>query len=184
MVMNRTPLVHGDAAPVFDMPSLDGQKVALQGFRDRKLLLAFFRYGACPLCNLRMTFLIDAYPRWQKQGLDVVAVFESPAERLLETVASQPIPFPIIPDPERTLYKKYSVKASWLGYLVGAFRFRAFRDAFQRGFRIRKGEGAITQLPAEFLIGPDLKIERAYYGRDIGDHLPIPDIDQWLVSGE
>ncbi len=52
----------------------------------------------------------------------------------------------------------------------------------QKAFRIRKGEGAITQLPAEFLIGPDLTIERAYYGKDIGDHLPIPEIDAWLEA--
>jgi thioredoxin-dependent peroxiredoxin len=180
--MTYKRLQEGDQAPGFSIRDLNGRDVTLTEYRDRKLLFAFFRYGACPLCNLRMTFLIDAYPRWQEQGLDVIAVFESPAERLLETVASQQIPFPVIPDPERTLYKKYGVTASWLGYLVGAFRFRAFRDAFKRGFHIGKGEGAITQLPAEFLIGPDLKIEHAYYGKDIGDHLPISDIDHWLLS--
>ena len=104
-----------------------------------------------------MTFLIDAFPRWQEQGLDVVAVFESPAHRLLETVASQPIPFAVIPDPERALYKQYGVTASWLGYLTGAFRIRSFSVVFKRGFTPGKGEGAIAQLPAVFLIGPNLK---------------------------
>lgn len=102
----------GDRAPTFIVPGLDGRDVAIEDFRERKLLLAFFRYGACPPCNLRMTFLIEAYPRWQEQGLDVIAVFESPAERLLETVASQPIPFPMIPDPSRALYKQYGVTVS------------------------------------------------------------------------
>lgn len=184
MTMKRTPFSHGDAAPDFGAVSLDGQQLALRDFRDRKLLLAFFRYGACPLCNLRMVFLIYAYPRWQEQGLDVVAVFESPAERLLETVAQQSIPFPVIPDPDRNLYRLYGVVPSWFGYIVGAFRFRAFRDAFQRGFPPGKGDGAIAQLPAEFLIGPDLIIERAYYGQDIGDHLPLEEIDAWLVSND
>ena len=180
--MKRGILKSGDRAPSFALPSLDGSDVALEDYRGRKLLLAFFRYGACPLCNLRMTFLIDAFPRWQEKGLDVVAVFESPAERLLETVASQAIPFAVIPDPERALYRLYGVVPSLWGYVVGAFRVRAFRDAFQRGFRPGKGEGAITQLPAEFLIGPDLTIERAYYGKDIGDHLPIEEVDGWLAS--
>jgi thioredoxin-dependent peroxiredoxin len=174
----------GDQAPGFSVRDLNGRDVALTDYRERKLLLAFFRYGACPLCNLRMTFLIDAYPRWQEQGLDVVAVFESPAERLLETVAKQPVPFSVIPDPDRAMYKQYGVTASGWGYLVGAFRFRAFRDAFKRGFHIGKGEGAITQLPAEFLINPDGTIARAYYGKDIGDHLPIDEIDGWLESNQ
>lgn len=180
--MRRGNLKSGDRAPSFALTNLDGKSVALDDFRGRELLLAFFRYGACPLCNLRMTFLIDAYPRWQAHNLDVIAVFESPAERLLETVASGPIPFPVIPDPTRALYKQYGVTASWLGYLTGMLRLRTVRDALKRGFTPGKADGAIAQLPAEFLIGPDLAVERAYYGKDIGDHLPIPEIDAWLKS--
>ena len=180
--MRSRYLQKNDPAPTFALPSLDGSDVALEDYRGRKLLLAFFRYGACPLCNLRMTFLIDAYPRWQEQGLDVVAVFESPAERLLETVASQPIPFPVIPDPTRALYKRYGVTASWFGYLIGAFRVRSFSEAFKRGFHPGKGDGAIAQLPAEFLINLDQTIARAYYGKDIGDHLPLEEIDEWAGS--
>ncbi len=182
--MRSRRLQTGDRAPSFAAQSLNGHDIDLESYRGRKLLLSFFRYGACPLCNLRMTFLIDAYPRWKANGMDVIAVFESPAERLLETVASQPIPFPVIPDPDRILYRQYGVTASWLGYLVGAFRIRSFRKAFQKGFRIRKGEGAIAQLPAEFLIGPELTIERAYYGKDIGDHLPLDEIDAWFGVSE
>ncbi|MEE8593516.1 MAG: peroxiredoxin-like family protein [Candidatus Bipolaricaulota bacterium] len=182
--MKRRTLQSGEPAPAFDVQSLDGRGVALTGYHGRRLLLSFFRYGACPLYNLRMSYLVDAFPRWKSKGLDILAVFESPAERLLETVASQPIPFPVIPDPERTLYRQYGVSASWLGYLIGAFRFRSFRNAFRQGFHPGKGEGAIAQLPAEFLIGPDLTIERTYYGNDIGDHLPIPEIDAWLDSAD
>lgn len=47
-----------------------------------------------------------------------------------------------------------------------------------------KGDGAIAQLPAEFLIGPELTIERAYYGKDIGDHLSLSEIDAWLDLGD
>ena len=180
--MKPKRLQTGDPAPIFTIPSLEGSDVALDDYRGRKLLLSFFRYGACPLCNLRTALLIDAFPRWQVRGLDVVAVFESPAERLLETVARDPIPFAVIPDPDRVLYKQYTVTASWLGFLIGAVRFRAVRSAFQRGFYPGKGEGAIAQLPAEFLIGPDLTIARVYYGKDIGDHLPFSEIDAWLDS--
>lgn len=177
-------LKSGDRAPSFAGLSHDGKTVALEDYRSRKLLLSFFRYGACPFCNLRMTFLIDAYPRWQEQGLDIVAVFESPAKRLLETVASQPIPFPVIPDPTRALYKQYAVTASWLGYLAGTLRLRTVRDALKRGFYPGRAEGAIAQLPAEFLINPDGMIARSYYGKDIGDHLPIDQIDAWLKANQ
>ncbi len=115
-----------------------------------------------------------------ENGLEIVAVFESPVERLRETVGRQAAPFHVVPDPKRFLYKRYGVKLSIFGYVRGAFRFSAFRDALGRGFRFGKVDGAATQLPAEFLIGPDGMIGRAYYGRDIGDHLPIPEIEHWL----
>ena len=170
----------GDRAPSFSAEGLGGEAVSIEAFRGRRLLLSFFRYAACPLCNLRTAFLIDAYPRFRSKGLEIVAIFESPRDRLLETVARQSIPFPVIPDPERRLYRTYGVTPSLLGTVRGAFRVRALREAFRRGFHIGRADGAATQLPAEFLIGPDSVIERAYYGRDIGDHLPIDEIDRWL----
>jgi hypothetical protein len=41
-------------------------------------------------------------------------------------------------------------------------------------------EGDKALIPADFLVGPDLIIEQAYYGNDIGDHLPLPEIDSFL----
>ncbi len=170
----------GAQAPRFATEDVSGCAVEIEAIRGRPLLLSFFRYAGCPLCNLRMTFLLDAYPRWQSKKLEILAVFESPREKLLETVARPPIPFPVIPDPGRVLYRLYGVTPSVWGYVRGAFRFGAFRDAFHRGFRIGRSDGVATQLPAEFLIGSDGTIESAYYGRDIGDHLPIEEIDGWL----
>lgn len=41
-------------------------------------------------------------------------------------------------------------------------------------------DGNTNLIPADFLIGPDLTVERAYYGADIGDHLPLDDVFEWL----
>jgi hypothetical protein len=41
-------------------------------------------------------------------------------------------------------------------------------------------EGIKSMVPADFLIGPDLTVQTAYYGSDIGDHLPLEKIYQWL----
>ena len=43
-------------------------------------------------------------------------------------------------------------------------------------------DGNHLQLPADFLLNPDLTIARAYYGRDIGDHLPLNEIEQFLAT--
>jgi len=170
----------GELAPRFAVEDIDGETIDLLAYRDRRILLAFFRYGGCPLCNLRMAFLTGTWTQWSERGLVVIAVFESPRQRLLETVASAPVPFPVIPDPSRELYRLYGVSPSTWGTVRGALRFGVFREAFRRGFRVGRADGLVTQLPAEFLIGPEGKIQIAYYGRDIGDHLPIEEIDRWL----
>lgn len=170
----------GQQAPGFSVIDLEERAVSLEGLLGRPVLLSFFRYGSCPLCNLRIAFLIGAYPRLHEMGLEIVAVFESPADTLRQTVGKQPTPFSVVPDPDRTLYKRYGVTASLLGYVRGGFRISAFREARKKGFRFGKIDGAATQLPAEFLIGEDGVIELAYYGADIGDHLPIDEIADWL----
>lgn len=38
----------------------------------------------------------------------------------------------------------------------------------------------MNQLPADFLIGPDLTIHQAYYGKHIGDHIGFADIEKFL----
>ena len=51
-------LTFGDTAPAFETTSIDGRPIRLDDFRGQKLLLAFFRYASCPLCNLRISELI------------------------------------------------------------------------------------------------------------------------------
>lgn len=174
----------GDRAPAFAAMALGGHEVSLQDVLGKRLLLSFFRYGSCPLCNLRMSFLIEAYPRLHEAGLEMIAVFESPPDIVRVTVGRQPIPFAVIPDPHRTLYKRYGVTASLFGYVRGALRFSTFREAFRRGFHLGRTDGAVTQLPAEFLIDEHGTIARAYYGRDIGDHLALDEIENWTQEGD
>ncbi len=55
-------------------------------------------------------------------------------------------------------------------------------SAARKGFLPGKMEGEKAMIPADFLIGPDLIAEKVYYGNDIGDHMPIRDIEAWLES--
>jgi hypothetical protein len=42
-----------------------------------------------------------------------------------------------------------------------------------KGFKAGKSEGAKTLIPADFIIDANLNISKSYYGKDIGDHMPI-----------
>lgn len=170
----------GDLAPAFTLPDLHGQAVGLEQFRGRKLLLSFYRYASCPFCNLRVHQLSQQAPAWQARGLDLVAVFQSPRDSILEHAGKEARPFAILPDPARGLYRAYGVEGSWGGFLKGSLQVGKLTSALKEGFLPGKMEGDINMVPADFIIGEDGRVLVAYYGKDISDHLPVEVIGQHL----
>jgi len=173
-------LKRGDAAPVFNAVDLAGRTVRLAEWRGRNLLLSFFRYASCPLCNLRISELIRHHSELRQQGLHILAFFQSPPERLRQYAARQDPPFPLVADPDHRIYRLYGVESSWSGFLKGALRVGSLATATARGFLPGPMDGHKHLIPADFLIDSRLVIRKAYYGDDIGDHLPLADIRQWL----
>lgn len=174
-------MIIGQAAKNFEVQDVLNKIIRLEDYRDKRLLLSFYRYAGFPLCNLRVHQLIEEYDSLHKKGLYVLAFFESPRESILKYVEKQHSPFPIVADPERSVYKDYGVESSWLLFLGSMVtKMNSFFKAFKKGYLPGRMEGEKALLPADFLIGPDLRIEKDFYGRNIGDHLPIPEIESWL----
>ena len=122
----------------------------------------------------------ERYDAFNEKGLSILAVFQSPPESIRRYVGRQNPPFPLIPDPEHQLYGRYAVRGSVWAFIKGGLRIGELVSAGAKGFMPGKMEGKTTMVPADFLIGPDLTVGQAYYGRDIGDHLPFADIDRWM----
>lgn len=173
----------GTVAPTFATTDFLGTPVDLAALRGRPVMLSFYRYAACPLCNLRVHELIGAHDRLGEMGLAMVAVFQSPAERIAEQVGRQDAPFPIVADPSMALYRDYGAETRW-GGLASAAVARSGLAAMRSGFRPGRTDGPVQRVPADFLIDRDGSIAVAHYGRDIGDHLPIDEIEAWLRSTE
>ena len=174
----------GQPAKNFSAEDISGNTVALHDFKGKRLMLSFYRYAACPLCNLRVHHLIQRHASFVERNLHPVAVFQSPKESILKYVGKQSIPFPVIADPERMLYQLYGIESSWSGFIKGSLRLASVTSALMKGFFPGKMEGIKSMVPADFLIGPDLTVQIAYYGGDIGDHLPIENIYQWLDNSQ
>lgn len=177
--MNK--LSAGDRAPAFTLADLQGRPVSLEDFRGRKLLLSFYRYASCPFCNLQVHALSQRAPDWQARGLDLVAVFQSPRESILEHAGKVDRPFAILPDPSRGLYRAYGVEGSWGGFLKGGLKVGKLASALKEGFLPGKMEGDVNMVPADFLIDEEGRIGLAYYGRDISDHLDVAEVERFLA---
>ena len=143
-------------------------------------MLSFYRYAACPFCNLRIHRLSEKYPDWQHRGPEAIAIFHSPAKNILKYAGKQSPPFPIIPDPGKKLYHLYGVEKSLIGMLTGMLRIGEMIQSARKGFFHLYPENGLSTLPADFLIDEKGTIAHAYYGSDMGDHVPFEKVNSWL----
>lgn len=171
----------GSIPPALSTLDFLGDPVDLAALRGRPVLLSFYRYASCPVCNLRMHSIIQAYPEWAAQGLAVIAVFQSPTESIAQYVGRQDAPFPIVPDPGMALYRRFGVEAHWSGLLSPKGMLTALK-AFRQGFLPGRVDGPFQRTPADFLIDTQGRIALAHYGSHIDDHVPMGTIAQWLST--
>lgn len=173
-------LQKGQMAPNFSTKDIWGNTIDLAHIQDKKILLCFFRYAECAVCQLRVSEIMREKANFKAQNMDVIVVFQSSAESLkLNIVNKIHFDFTVIADPNRVLYELYSVKPSWLKVLktinLGGIKrvFASVKAGFKPGGKV---EGYMHQIPADFIIGLDKKIKVAKYGDTVIDHIPLAEI--------
>jgi peroxiredoxin Q/BCP len=173
-------LLIGQVAPLFTASDMYEQPIVLSEHRGHKVLLSFFRYATCPLCNLRIKHLIDLYPKLKLNDLQILCIFNSSKQNMLENVGSMQPPFPLIPDPDAQIYQQYGVESSKFKAIKGMLNpelYSQFSEAIALKRPSGKREGDNARIPADFLIDESGIIQQAYYGSHIGDHMPLKEIE-------
>ena len=171
-----------DKAPAINIISVQGNSINIDNYEGKTILLTFFRYAGCPVCNVRMHDLIENYQKLQSQNIEVIAVFESSNETLTSYLKDSEIPFPLISDPDPLLYKKYKSRKSILKMMGTMFKKKP-KQNMKKGDKLYKGkkykrDGSITRIPADFIINNGV-IKIAHYGKYIGDHIPLSEIQDF-----
>jgi len=176
----------GQVAPSFQAIDIYGRRVALSHYRGTNLLLSFNRAAVCPLCNIRTWHLINRYVMYQRLGLHIIAFYESAPGRSHSYLDRLEAPFPIIADLERNIYSLYGLESSWLGAVKARLtRWGMYHEAASKRLggnvlqNMYQMDGRFGRLPADFLVGPDLRIRLAHYGQDAGDFLLFSSIDKF-----
>ena len=174
-------LAIGTPAPAFRGTTWDGQPVALSDYQGKKLWLAFFRYASCPLCNVRVRAIYRRVEELRAAGVAVVAVFQSPGEKVREYVleGDEP-PMPIIADPEMVLYEQYALERSVLGFLAPR-NIGSFFESRKLDVGGLSPDGPLDRIPGDFLIGPDGTLVDVFYGSAISDHIPFERVDTFMA---
>jgi len=105
-----TGIAVGERVPELAARDLAGKEVTLSSlYATGPILLAFYRGGWCPYCNMEIHQLTDAYPKFQRRGVTPVAlsVDQPEAEALLK--ATYVIPFPVLSDVDARVIEAFHV---------------------------------------------------------------------------
>ena len=93
------------------------------------------------------------------------------------------IPFPMIADPEKALYKAFRLKqASVTAFLSPGMAVKGV-SAMLRGYGIGLPTGDVRQLPGVFIINTDGVIRYRYFAEGPADH-PDPDVLLEAIQAE
>jgi peroxiredoxin Q/BCP len=175
-------LTVGSQVPDFGCHDLDGALWSPSVLRGRRWLLSFYRYAACPLCNLRLRQMAGRARDWQAAGLTLLAVSQSPAAKLAQRWRRHDLPFAVIADPDRALYTAFGVEQGALTGVLAAGLDGRLYQAMAGGLLPGVPDGPLGTLPADFLVDADGRVVRAFYAMALGDHLPLAEIDAFAAQ--
>jgi peroxiredoxin len=163
-------------APAFTGELLGGGHLSLADLRGRTVLLKFYRFVECPICNLHLRELARRHDEVAATGLETVVLFHSPLSRA-ERKQGFDLPFQAIADPEKRIFRSYGVEES----LGGMFARKVARDyarAMGAGLYSKPFgyHGGIKGHPADFIIDGHGVIRHAHYGESYADSLGVDDV--------
>jgi peroxiredoxin Q/BCP len=166
-------LTVGAAAPAFKAEALGGRVVDLAALRGRTVLLKFYRFATCPVCNLHMQRFIKEYKALEALGLTTVVLYHSPAAKLEASREGRELaPFDLVPDPNKRIFRAFGVETGWRGMfsptVMGEY-IKALRAGYQPG--LTTADGGVTGNPADFIVDADGRIAFAHYGKHYADTL-------------
>ena len=154
------------------LPALDEEPVRVPD-PERLVHLQFRRYAGCPICNMHLREFVARHAELAASGVREVVVFHSDRTQLRAYGAD--LPFDLIPDPRRQLYREFGVERSWRSIAHPITWLEAARGS-SRVTRLRVGAGQHFGQPADFLVAPGGRVVAAKYGRHASDHWSVDQV--------
>ena len=166
----------GETAPIIQGVDVWGNSISVPA-TDKWFYLSFHRFAACPFCQLRTNELIRNYERFQELKVEIVTLWPSSKENLLQFAGNETTSFPLMSDSNKRIYEAYGVTESSFS---GAIRLLPHPKLIFNAIKNKRDGIAFDAdsnlMPASFLISPDGIVKMAYYGKHFGDHPKIQTI--------
>jgi peroxiredoxin len=113
--LNRSGLKAGTPAPNFRLPRLDGKELALEDYRDQRVLLVFTDPGCSP-CELLAPHLERVHR--ERKDLQVLMISRQDVETNRQKVAKLGLTFPVVLQKNWEVSLRYAMFATPAGYLI------------------------------------------------------------------
>ena len=171
----------GDRFPDLGLAAISGETVPIPDPDGALTHLQFRRFAGCPICNLHLRSVSARIEEIGAAGIREVVVFHSTADELRKY--QDDMPFPVIGDPDKTLYHRFGVEASAKAVLnPRAWRAlpSGWRHAIANAVAHRRAPLPLAPtngnlgLPADLLIAADGRVAAVKYG--------VHAYDQWSVD--
>ncbi len=121
-VATNSGLQIGDPAPDFTLLTPDGEKVSLEDYRGKVVLLNFWATWCGP-CRYETPLLQRLYEKYENEGLVVIGISidgESTADSIPDFIKTFELTYPIVHDREGTANEDYYIEAIPQSYYVDA----------------------------------------------------------------
>ena len=152
----------GDKAPDFELPSATGKTVRLGDLLQHgPVVLAFYRGGWCPYCNLELRALQNVLPEIKKLGAQIVAVSPQTPDSSLATKQKNELQFQVLSDQHNSVARNF--------HLVFTLpeEIRTIYKGFGHDLVVRNGDDSFElPFPATYVIGRDRTIRFAFVNAD------------------
>ena len=150
----------------------------------KKTVFWVLRYIGCTVCRYDVHLLIERYEEIKAKDAQVVVVMQSRPEKIQEDVREEmngeKLPFDIICDTKFEFYNALEIlPAETTEELIGDDMTELQEKgaaAKEAGFEHGEYEGNELQLPAMFVVGGDMTVEVAHYGKNLTDMPKIDDV--------
>ena len=167
-------LSSGDKAPQFTLPAIDGSTFNMADVKGKRVILTFFRFSTCPLCNMRIRRIVQRWNEFSKDAV-MVAVFDAKVGDLQKRMKKHDAPFVVVADETYEQFNKNGVKKSFFKFMWGAMRSPlTLLQATLRGYvPLTLSISKLSTIPVDILIDEDGKVVEAHYCKDTADHLSL-----------
>ncbi len=100
----------GDTIPDFALPNATGHTVAIRDLLAQgPVVIAFYRGGWCPYCNLELKALQNALASIQETGATLVAISPETPDNSLTTQEKNELAFPVLSDLDNQIARQFGL---------------------------------------------------------------------------